>query len=133
MKWPDVYGEDNFVLMMGGLHIEMVVLKIIGDWLRGSGWVEALVQADITSAGVCDSFLNAAHITRTRRAPEVTACALYILQYRAYQHYQNIKQFKGKSSVEFAVWRDQQIRSFPQFQYWDIVMKLDVCLSLSVP
>ena len=22
-KWPDVYGEDKFVIIFGGLHIEM--------------------------------------------------------------------------------------------------------------
>lgn len=38
-------GEDHFVIMLGGLHIEMAGLKMIGDWLEDSGWVEALVQA----------------------------------------------------------------------------------------
>ena len=38
------------------------------DWLQGSGWTQALVQADITTAGTADSFLRAAHATRTRRA-----------------------------------------------------------------
>ena len=26
----------------GGLHIEMAGLKVIGDWLEDSGWVQAL-------------------------------------------------------------------------------------------
>ena len=33
--WPDEYGEDKYVVMFGGLHIEMAVLKTLGDWLRG--------------------------------------------------------------------------------------------------
>ena len=33
-KWPEVYGEDKFVVMMGGLHIEMATLKTLGDWLK---------------------------------------------------------------------------------------------------
>ena len=44
-KWPEKYGEGKMVVMYGGLNIEMAALKMLGDWLRGSGWVQALVQA----------------------------------------------------------------------------------------
>ena len=64
-KWPEKYGEDKMVLMFGGLHIEIAVLKTLGDWLRGSGWVRALVQAEIAKSGTADSFLRVAHVTRT--------------------------------------------------------------------
>ena len=37
-KWPDEYGEKMYVSLMGGLHIEMAMLKVIGIWLDGSGW-----------------------------------------------------------------------------------------------
>ncbi|KAJ8385807.1 hypothetical protein AAFF_G00181630 [Aldrovandia affinis] len=67
-KWPESYGEDQIVVMFGGLHIEMVALKTLGDWLQGSGWVQALVQAEIATAGTADSFLRASHVLRTRRA-----------------------------------------------------------------
>ena len=42
---------NKFVLMLGGLHIEMAALKTICDWLQGSRWVQALVQADIATVG----------------------------------------------------------------------------------
>ena len=29
-NWPDVYGEEKFVIMMGALHIEMAALKTLG-------------------------------------------------------------------------------------------------------
>ena len=35
-SWSNVYGEDKYVVLMGGLHIEMAMLKVIGDWLEGS-------------------------------------------------------------------------------------------------
>ena len=72
-KWPEKYGEDKMVVMFGGLHIAMAALKTIGDWLRGSGWVQALVQAEIATPGTADSFLRAAHVTRTRRSHQITA------------------------------------------------------------
>ena len=86
-KWPEKYGEDKLVLMFGGLQIEMAALKTIGDWLQGSGWMQALVQADITTVGVADSLYRATHIMSTRKARQITAAALYILQHHAYDHY----------------------------------------------
>ena len=32
-NWPELYGEDKFVIMFGGLHIEMAVFKVLGEWL----------------------------------------------------------------------------------------------------
>jgi len=36
-NWPKVYGEDKFVVLLGGLHIEVACLSTIGDLLDGSG------------------------------------------------------------------------------------------------
>ena len=52
--------------MMGGLHIGMNLLKLLGDWLRGSGWTSALLEAEMTSYGRADSMLSGSHVTRTR-------------------------------------------------------------------
>ena len=84
-KWPAQYGEEHYVILFGGLHIEMAVLKTLGDWLHGSGWTEALTQADIVTSGTAESLLGATHVGRTRRAHQVTAAALYDLQHKAYQ------------------------------------------------
>ena len=34
--WPREYGEDHFVMVLGGLHIEMTSLKALGKLLRGT-------------------------------------------------------------------------------------------------
>ena len=86
-KWPEKYGEDKYIVMFGGLHIEMAALKAIGNWLNGSGWAEVLVQAEITTAGTADSMYKATHLARTRRAHQITDAALYILKHHAYEHY----------------------------------------------
>ena len=48
-KWPEDDGKDKVVVMFGGFHIEMAALKTLGDWLDGSGWMQVLVQAEITA------------------------------------------------------------------------------------
>ena len=64
--------------MLGGLHTEMAFTPTIGDFLLHSGWDNLLVHASITTVGRAQSMLTASHLTRTRYAHQVTACALYI-------------------------------------------------------
>ena len=109
-KWPEKYGEDKMVVMFGGVHIEMAALKTLDDWLRGSGWVQALVQAEIATPGKADSFLRAAHGTRTRRAHQITATALHILQHPAYERHPLLESFRldfegDVSDSDFSSWQ----------------------------
>ena len=67
--------------------IEMAALKLLGDLLESSGWTGALEQAGVATAGTANSFLKASHVTRTRRAHQITASTLYILLHKAYNQY----------------------------------------------
>ncbi len=42
-------------MMMGGLHIELSMLKVMGDWLGGSGWTTVMATANVTTEGRADS------------------------------------------------------------------------------
>ena len=35
-SWPGSHGEDQFVVMFGGLHIETAALKTLGDLMESS-------------------------------------------------------------------------------------------------
>jgi len=101
--------------MIAVLQIEMAALGTLGYLLKGSGWIETLVQADITTAGTADSFLYAEHVARTKRAHQVTAAALYILQYRAYK---NCDIDTEDKPLWFDEWCSKREESCAQFQYW---------------
>ena len=81
--WPDEYG--NFVVMMGALHIEMAALRMAGRILKGSGWMTAIEESGLASAGTAESFLSVANVTKTRRAHQETVCSLYSLMKAAYE------------------------------------------------
>ena len=50
------------MIILGGLHIEIATLKLLGDWLDYSGWTNALVQADIAVLEQpIPSFMPASH------------------------------------------------------------------------
>lgn len=63
--YPETHGEDKFVVMFGGLHIEQAFLKVLGDWLDGSGWTAALAEGNVATAGTAESFLKASNIVKT--------------------------------------------------------------------
>lgn len=48
--------------MFGGLYIEMVVFKVLGKWVFGSGWLEALINAIVVLLGVVNFFLIVSYI-----------------------------------------------------------------------
>ena len=75
--FPEELGEDKIFVMMGSFHIEQNSLQLLGDWLIGSGWTEALIKAEINNPGVVESYLHVSHLKRTRYSHEVTAVVLY--------------------------------------------------------
>ena len=90
--------------MFGGLHIEMAVYKALGKWLDGSGWTDVLADAGVATPGVSDSLVSASHLTRTRRAHQVTAAALTVLKQKAYAKCVDSSQERPR---EFEVWRKE--------------------------
>lgn len=65
-KWPAEYGEDKFVVMFGGLHLEMAMWSTVGDLLDGSDWTTILTEAEVATSGIAQGLLKASHLTRTR-------------------------------------------------------------------
>jgi len=127
-NWPASHGENQFVIMLGGLHIEMAAFKVLGNWLDGSGWMSIIANAGVTSTGVADSFIKASHLTRTRRAHQITAASLYILQQRAYRKYKEAFD-NGIEPLGFKDWKNKMSTEHPQFLYWCRVLELELCVS----
>ena len=69
---------------------------------------------------MADSLHRATHVMRTRKAHQITAAALYILQHHTYDHYTLTCAEKGELPVGFEAWHDERKRSCPQFQHPDI-------------
>ena len=120
--WPEQYGEGSFMVMLGGLHIKMKLLKALGDLLDGSSWTSALVEANIATPGTADSFLKAAHIKRTALAHQVTACVLYKLRQEVYETYQ-ISPHEGPA-FSFEEWCRIRAEQSPQFHFWQLVLRI---------
>ena len=104
-------------IMFGGLHIQMGALKTLVNWLKGSGWLQALVEANVTTPGIVDSSLQAAYVARTLRTYQVTVTALYALKHHAYDHYCLTCMQSEQEVLEFEQWCNQRGQVCPHFQY----------------
>ena len=124
-NWPPLYGEGQLVVMFGPLHIEMGALRLLGEWLDQSGWTSALVQANVASSGIADSFLRASHVGRTRRAHQLTACCMFILIHAAYDQYQSSLTPEG-IQLNFQDWCNQKGLESPHFLFWYKTMNLEL-------
>ena len=89
IQWlfPSMYGEDQFVTMLGSFHIEMSAMAVLGDILDGTGWVEVISEAGVTTLGVAKSFIKVSHLMRTRNAHQITLLALHKLKMEAWDEY----------------------------------------------
>ena len=71
---PEILGEDKFVVMLGGLHIEMALWSNIGDLLFGSGWPETLNEAGLVKTRSSDSFSENIQSNKNKICPLSYCC-----------------------------------------------------------
>ena len=124
-KYPDDVGEDKYVIMMGGLHQEMGMYRIIGQYLSGSGWTSALVKSGITTSGRADETEKGVNVTKARYAHEVIATALFLLQKESYDEYV-LSIRPPDEPLSFQEWFKKESKDHPQFLYWSIALELEL-------
>ena len=105
------------MVMMGGLHIEMAMLNVLGDFLDGSGWVSVMTSANVTTEG------KGSHTSRSQLAHQVTAAALFVLLCRSYDAY---KITTDGDKLDFDAWCKHTAPDHPQFHYWHQVIQLEL-------
>ena len=116
--WPDTHGEDKYVVMFGGLHIEMALWNTIGTYLDGSGWTTALSDSGIAGTGTADSYLKASHLTRTRHSHQVTALTLATIQCEAFA--------QAETNTPMQDWKNDMIKRSPTFRYWNTLLEFEM-------
>ena len=124
-QWPQTHGEEKYVAMLEELHIEMNILKLLGDWLNGSGWKTALVQAGVTTSERADAISNGSQVTRVRYANQVTAAVLHLLQRAAFDDYIQL-QDEAETPLSFMSWHQKMFSEKPQFAMWSLTLYLEI-------
>lgn len=124
--WPEIYGDDKFVIVFGGLHIEMAALKSIGTLFQDSGSTGAIVEAGIASPETADSFLTASSITRIRQMHQITACSLYKLLRAAHTDYSKETDKQPEDVPSFEAWCKHLKLQSSQFHFWYMMPSMEL-------
>ena len=109
---------------MGGLHIEMNLLALLGHWLEGSGWVCIMASANVTTEGRALGLQKGSHTTRGQWAHQITAAALFTLLSQAFADYH--RNTPADEQMHFDQWCKQMASEHPQFNYWYITLRLEI-------
>ena len=97
--------------------------------MKDSGWVSALVQANVASTGTADWLIKVSHVTKTRNAHQITAASLHTLLHRAYAEYVSEV---GPDALPLDQWCEAQAQQSFQFDYWLKTLSLEITLLLFV-
>ena len=81
------FNEDNYCVFLRPLHSEMLMEKLLGDWLRNSEWIQMLINAEVTASGQAEAMLKGTHVTGTRYAHQATVLSFSTLRREAYLKY----------------------------------------------
>ena len=120
--------EDNYCVFLGPLHSEMLLEKLLGDWLRDSGWIEMLINSEVTTSGRAEAMIKGTHVTRTRYAHQATVLSLSILRREAYLKYTKDYQDNNNEIQSFEAWSNQKEKTLPHFKYWLTVYDMELLL-----
>ena len=121
-KFPEDFGSKKLLVFFGDLHLEKQSMAVLGNLLKGSGWVKLLEDAKILTSGVAESALSASHIKKSRYAHEVTLAALYTLKKEAYDSRCIYDE------LDYNAWCDKMKEKSIMFYFWDLVMQIQQIL-----
>ena len=114
-NYPQIFGKEQFVVFLAGMHVEMTAFRVIGNWLGTIGRTTAIVNSEVAAGGTADSLFAVSHWSKNKYAHEVTAAALSVLMDHAYQEY--VSSTPVDEVKEISAWCEDQMAKHPQFQY----------------
>ena len=79
LKWNVPEYEDKLKPGLGGLHISMNFLKVIGQHMKDSGLCEAWVEAGILGAGTAEHVMTGKVYSKGMRTHKLTLQAIWRL------------------------------------------------------
>ena len=108
------YGFDKVFALMGGLHIEMMLLTVHGKLIEGSGLDAVISVSDVSVLGTGNALVGANDVARARHVLQIALVALYKLLDTSHK--------KSKSSLSIEEWVNEQSMDNDNIFYWTLVM-----------
>ena len=116
--------------MLGGLHIEMAMINVIGLLLESSGWCETMSASGLTTVGRAQSLTGASHIKNARYAHQATCATLHSLMKDAYL--KDMEASVEKNKETFEQWQKRCRNEYPLFAFWAMILELEVLYNIFI-
>ena len=106
----------------------MLLEKLLGDWLRDSGWTAILIDTEVMTPGHDEAMLKGSYVTRICYAHQVTALSLSILRRETYTKYTDDCRESMGELLPFKARCSKKGEILPQFKYWQTVYDMELLL-----
>lgn len=124
LQWNhlDLFPESDYFPIMGGLHIEMQLLKLNGQLVKGTGLDTIIDQAGFSYIGLKTAIVDVNDIKKARHTVQIVVSCLYKKLKEAH--------VESGSSLMILDWAESVDNTM--FQYWYSVLNLQVTILLLV-
>ena len=115
LQWayPDGFSKDRYLAVMGGIHLELHLLKINGQLVTGSGLDGIMDTAKLSYIGLKTAFCDVNDIKKALYAVEVVVICLYKQLSLAHS--------ESETHLDLDTWAGMQ--EGVMFKYWYSVMR----------
>ena len=79
MKWRFPEFNEKLIVRLGGLHISMSFLKVIGKHMSGSGLYETWIESGLLGEGAAELVFSGKACSKAMRAHKITVQALWTI------------------------------------------------------
>ena len=117
-RYPEMFSEEQYFSILGGLHIEQELLVVHGELVAGSGLAKILENNNLSLIGASSANLDVNNIKRARYYLQVSVCAVY----------KKLKEAHSKSCSELPIlqWLDERAHTSEMCLYWKLIINLQL-------
>ena len=125
IQWmfPETFGSDKYLSILGGLHIEQSALVMHGELIKGSGLEKVLAANDLSIVGT-SAVVDVNDIKRARYCLQVAACAVFRKLKDAY--------LQSGSASPILDWLELRSKESEMCFYWKLILDFQVLVLVFV-
>ena len=125
LQWLlEEFGINNFVFVLGSLHVEMAMLSTLGDWFQDSSWLELLSGAKVMGTGN-QALLGGKEVSKTKYCHQVNAHVSNCLMKTAYEE---AVRHGESADVDMESCRKNMEKIHLTFQHWSLCLRMEMAL-----
>lgn len=117
LRYPDIFGYDKYITLLGDLHTEHTILQMHGLLIKGSGLDTALLHCKLSTEGT-SAIVDANDIKRARYCLQVTVIVIFEMLKVAHE--------KSGSTLQVFEWLEEESKTSEMCFYWKLILNFEI-------